>query len=205
MYIVYNIIKRYHIMISHGRMEGETLNIVLIANIVALVGSLLMVGVGLLKKKNQILLIQCVQFSIQGAANLLLGGMTGVIANAVSIARNLFCLKFEYTAGWKVIFLAVQVMLSLGTNNLGMLGWLPVISAMIYTWFLDVKDEVQLKIVMIAAQIMWVIYDFMLMNYVAFAFDLLTIGSNSLGIRLILKERKAERGQQLCRKNLWKP
>ena len=145
MYIVYNIIKRYHIMISHGRMEGETLNIVLIANIVALVGSLLMVGVGLLKKKNQILLIQCVQFSIQGAANLLLGGITGAIANAVSIARNLFCLKFEYTACWKVIFLAVQVMLSLGTNNLGMLGWLPVISAMIYTWFLDVKDEVQLN------------------------------------------------------------
>ena len=74
------------------------MNIVLIANGVALVGALLMAGIGLLKKKEQILLVQCVQFAIQGAANLMLGGMTGLISNGVSIARNLFCLKFEYTS-----------------------------------------------------------------------------------------------------------
>lgn len=176
--------------------EELTLNIVLIANGVALVGALLMAGIGLLKKKEQILLVQCVQFAIQGAANLMLGGMTGLISNGVSIARNLFCLKFEYTSLWKVVFMAVQVVLSAGGNNLGLLGWLPVISAVIYTWFLDLKDEVQLKTVMIIAQIMWVVYDFMLMNYVSFAFDLLTICSNLMGIRLILKERRAAAEQQ---------
>ena len=94
------------------------------------------------------------------------------------------------------MFLAVQVVLSAGGNNLGLLGWLPVISAVIYTWFLDLKDEVQLKTVMIIAQIMWVVYDFVLMNYVSFAFDLLTICSNLMGIRLILKERRAAAEQQ---------
>ena len=167
------------------------MNIILIANGVALVGSLLMMGIGLVKKREQILLLQCVQFTIQGAANMLLGGVTGLISNGVSVARNLFCLKCEYTTLWKILFLAVQVVLTMGVNNLGLLGWLPMISAVIYTWFLDLKDEIHLKTVMIIAQIMWVIYDFMLMNYVAFAFDLLTICSNLVGIRLILKDRKA--------------
>ena len=172
------------------------MNIVLIANGISLMGALLMVGVGLLKKKEQIILVQCVQFTLQGVANLMLGGATGLIANIISIARNLFSLKFAYTVVWKAVFLAVQVALSAGTNEMGFIGWLPVIGVAIYTWCLDLKDEVKLKIVMIIGQIMWVVYDFMLMNYVSFAFDLLTICSNLMGIRLILKERRAAAEQQ---------
>lgn len=166
------------------------MNIVLIANGISLMGALLMVGVGLLKKKEQIILVQCAQFTLQGLANLLLGGATGVIANLISIARNLFCWKFEYTAVWKIAFLAVQVILSAGANEIGLIGWLPVISVAVYTWCLDLKDEVKLKLVMIAGQVMWVVYDFTMMNYVASAFDLLTMGSNLIGIWLILRERK---------------
>ena len=170
--------------------EEKDLNIVLIANGISLMGALLMVGVGLLKKREQIILVQCVQFTLQGVANLLLGGATGLIANIISIARNLFCLKFEYTAVWKATFLAVQVALSAGSNEMGFIGWLPVIGVAIYTWCLDLKDEVKLKLVMIIGQIMWVVYDFTLMNYVASAFDMLTMGSNVIGIWLILRDRR---------------
>ena len=166
------------------------MNIVVIANIIAFIGAVMMVCIGLIKKKQQILLVQSVQFGIQAAANILLGGVTGFISNLVSIARNLFCLKWAFTVPVKLAFVAVQVVLSLGVNKMGLLGWLPMISGCLYTWFLDLKDEVRLKIVMIIAQIMWVIYDFALMNYVSFAFDILTMISNLTGIWLILKDRR---------------
>ena len=173
-----------------GLNGGVSLNTIIIANIFAFVGACLMAGIGLLKKKKQILIVQCVQFTIMGFANLLLGGMTGFISNIASIARNLFCLKWEYTMPWKFVFIAMQIVLSAGMNNLGILGWLPVISAVIFTWFLDLKNEVHLKIVIIIAQVMWIIYDFSLMNYVTFVFGILTVISNLVGIRMILQDRK---------------
>ena len=168
------------------------MNTILVANIFAFVGASLMAGIGLLKKKNQILIVQCVQFLIMGIANLLLGGMTGFISNIASIARNLFCLKWEYTTLWKLIFIAMQILLSAGANNLGLLGWFPIISAVLFTWFLDLKNEVHLKIVIITAQVLWIFYDFNLKNYVTFVFGIITVISNLIGIRMILKDRKAE-------------
>ena len=158
---------------------------------------MMMVGIGLLKKKKQILLVQCIQFVIMGVANLLLGGLTGFISNLASIARNLFCLKWEYTMPWKFVFIIMQVVLSAGVNNLGLLGWFPVISAVIFTWFLDLKNEVHLKIVIITAQLLWIFYDYTLMNYVTFVFGILTVCSNLLGIYMILRDRKAEAKKEI--------
>ena len=171
------------------------LNTIIIANIFAFVGASLMAGIGLLKKKNQILIVQCIQFLIMGIANLLLGGITGFISNIASIARNLFCLKWEYTTPWKLVFIAMQILLSAGANNLGLLGWFPIISSVLFTWFLDLKSEIQLKIVIITAQVLWIFYDFTLMNYVTFVFGIITVISNLIGIWMILKDRKAEGGQ----------
>ena len=93
------------------------MNTILVANILAFIGAMMMVGIGLLKKKQQILLAQCVQFLVLGAANMLLGGMTGLVSNLISVARNLFCLKWDYTMQWKLIFIGVQVVLSMGVPN----------------------------------------------------------------------------------------
>ena len=166
------------------------MNVILIANIFGFVGASLMAGIGLLKKKQQLLLVQCVQFLIMGIANLLLGGITGFISNIASIARNLFCLKWEYTTLWKIVFIVVHILLSAGANNLGLLGWFPVVSAVLFTWFLDLKNEVHLKIVIIIAQMLWIFYDFNLKNYVTFVFGIITVISNLLGIWMILRDRK---------------
>jgi len=67
---------------------------------------------------------------------------------------------------------------------------LPVISCSLYTWFIDLKDEVKLKYVLLVAQALWVVYDFRFMNYVALAFDIFTILSTAVGIVLIKQSRK---------------
>lgn len=165
------------------------MNTIVLGNIVSLLGCVLMVGVGFLKKKNQILGVQCVQFAIMGAGHIILGAFTGAISCGVSLLRNLVLAKKENSVLLKLIFIALQVLLSLQALG-GWIGWLPVISCSLYTWFIDLKDEVKLKYILILAQALWVVYDFRFMNYVALAFDIFTILSTIVGIVLIKKSRQ---------------
>jgi len=165
---------------------------VLIGNIIALAGCTLMVLVGLIKEKRKILSVQCIQFLLQGASNLILGGYSGFIANIVSILRNLAFNKFKVSLWLKIFFVALQLVLSLGTLSANIVSWLPLIAAVLFTWFLDLKNEVHLKIVIIISQVMWLIYDYVHLNFVSVAFDCFTMVSTVVGIFLILRDRRRE-------------
>lgn len=163
---------------------------VLIGNIIALLGCTLMVLVGLIKEKRRILSVQCVQFALQGVANLILGGYGGFIANIVSILRNLAFNKFRVTVWLKLFFIVLQLCLSVSTLSAGLVSWLPLLASVLFTWFLDLKNEVQLKTVIIISQVMWLIYDFVHLNFVSVTFDFFTMISTTVGIFLILRDRK---------------
>lgn len=170
------------------------MDIIIIANIIALIGSLLMIGIGLIKRKKHILLAQSLMFVIMGTANLLLGGVTGFVTNILSAVRNIITFKWKLTLPLKLVFILIQIVIALCVNRIGLLGWLPVISASIFTWFLDTESEITLKIVIIGTQVLWVVYDFCMMNYSAFTFDILTIVSNLIGIYRIQKGKKDRKG-----------
>ena len=125
------------------------MNTVLLGNIVALIGAAIMVSTGFLKTKKQILTVQCFQFVVLSASNAILGAFTGITANVIGIARNLFCMKKEFTTPWKIVFIAAQLALLFAFNSDSWFGLLPAAATCVYTWFLDLKDEVQLKIVII--------------------------------------------------------
>ena len=149
-----------------------------------------MVFVGLIKEKRRILSVQCIQFTLQGASNLILGGHSGFIANVVSILRNLAFARLKNTVWLKLFFVLLQVVLSYKSLTSGFISWLPLFAAVLFTWFLDLKSEVQLKLVIISTQVLWMIYDFVHLNYVAVAFDIFTMISNSIGIYMLLRGRK---------------
>ena len=165
------------------------MNIIIIGNLISLVGCLLMVAIGFIRKKEHILAVQCLQFGIMGLGNLVLGAVSGTISNAVSIVRNLVFAHRESSLALKISFILLQVVLSLGAIGGSALEWLPLLAAAIFTWFLDTKSEITLKIVIIGTLILWLIYDFCHQNYVAMTFDALTILSNLIGIRMIQKQK----------------
>ena len=152
------------------------MNTVLLGNIVALIGAAIMVSTGFLKTKKQILTVQCFQFVVLSASNAILGAFTGITANVIGIARNIFCMKKEFTTPWKIVFIAAQLVLLF----------------CVYTWFLDLKDAVQLKIVIIVTLLCWAVYDFVFKNYVTFAFDFGAVVSNLIGIVTLRKAAKPE-------------
>ncbi len=164
------------------------IRVILLGNAISLAGCVLMVAIGFLKKKEQILGAQCLQFALMGAGNLVLGAMAGVISNGVSIVRNLVLTKMENKAWIKVAFILVQTALTVMFGGSGWIEWLPVIAVVLYTWFLDIKNPVVFKLIIIGLQVLWVVYDFYYRNYVAFSFDLFTIASTAIGIYLIRKD-----------------
>ena len=168
------------------------MNRVLLGNIVALAGALCMVLAGLLKTRKKILLLQCAQFGLLGVSNLILGAYTAVTSNAIGIARNIFCMRRDFTLPWKIGCIAVQVALVLIFNDSGWIGLLPAVATCAFTWYLDTKSEITLKVVIILTTVCW-LYDICFRNYVTAAFDLATIVTNIIGIGAIRRAAKRER------------
>ena len=166
------------------------MNILLWGNAISMIGCLIMVGIGFLKKKKHILIAQSVQCIFMGVGNLVLGGISGFICNIVTIIRNLAFLKFKNTAAMKIFFILLQFVLSIGTLSAGWISWLPIIAAGLFTWFMDTGSEAKLKIVILITTLMWLTYDVYYRNFVASAFDVMTFVSNCMGLCMILKKNK---------------
>ena len=120
---------------------------IIVANIISIVSCTMMVLIGLIK--NKILLSQCVQFTLMGVSHYLLGGMGGVWATVVSILRNLAFFKFKVTVPLKILFVALSVVLSLGTVTFNPITWLPILATSLFTWVIDSEDIIKFKNVMI--------------------------------------------------------
>lgn len=151
-----------------------------------------MVLTGFIKTKKKILIAQCVQYAVMGSGNFVLGGISGGIADYICIVRNLISLKWEFNLPLKIIFIAVQIGLTAFFNEAGFIGWLPVFASCIFTWCLDTKNEILLKILIIFAQAMWAIYDISIHNYSTLIFDIATAITNIVGIIMICKGKKSE-------------
>lgn len=164
------------------------MNTFLIGNLISGIGCLVMVGIGLLRKKSHILIAQCVQCGFMGLGNLILGGISGFICNIVTILRNLVFVRFPVTKKLKILFILLQFLLSLNSLGGGLICWLPLLSAALFTWFMDTSSTAKLKIVILITQVMWLIYDLYYRNYVAAAFDVMTMCSNLIGFFMVRKQ-----------------
>lgn len=166
------------------------MNMLLIGNAISMVGCLIMVLIGFLKKNSHILIAQSVQCVFMGVGNLVLGGVSGFICNIVTIARNLVFLKFRNTTAMKIFFIVLQFLLSISTLSAGWISWLPIIAVALFTWFMDTDSQAKFKIVILCTQVMWLTYDLYYRNFVASAFDVMTMASNLITLYSICKTKK---------------
>ena len=118
---------------------------ILIGNIIALIASIIMVYSGTIKDKKQILLVQGIQIGLSVISNIVLGGITGAIINALSFARNILCYKDKFSLREKIIFTILSIGLSIAFNNLGLIGYLPLVSTLVYLWLITLKDVIKVK------------------------------------------------------------
>lgn len=154
----------------------------LFGNIVALIASLVMVYTGFIKSKQKILYAQSVQIGLLVVSNLVLGGYTGAAINAVGIVRNILCFYNKFGIKEKIFITILSAVLTVAFNNLGVIGYLPLIAIVVYTWLITIKDVVKFKLLIIFTLILWAIYDFTVRSYTACAFDLFSIVTTVISI-----------------------
>lgn len=159
----------------------------ILGNLVSMAGCILMVAIGFVRKKERVISLQCFQFGLLGLSNLILGATSGFISGLVSVARNLIFPRTKGGLLLKLLFINVQVLFTILMGMDGLISLLPLFAGVLFTWFIDTKSDGQLKVVIICAQALWAVYDAYYRNYVAFSFDLMTIGANVVGILLLAK------------------
>lgn len=169
------------------------MNYLVIGNVVALIASLLMVYSGFLKKKKGILYVQTIQIGLFVLSNLILGGITGAIINAISCVRNILCYKDKLGLKEKIIITILSVIFSLLFNNLGLIGLLPLIYMVIYVWLMNTKEVIKFKLLIIFTTIIWLIYDLYIKSYTSSFFDLANIIANLISIYQINKIKNVKK------------
>ena len=166
------------------------MNNIIIGNAVSLVGCIVMVLIGFIKNKERYLVMQNLQFGLNALSHFFLGGYGGSIAAIVSIARNLIISKWKCSTSIKLAIIALQIVLSVSTITANPITWLPTISTVMFTWYIDTKDVMWFKWVIIITLSMWIVYDLCHQNYVSIWFSIFTIVTNGISMVKIHKERK---------------
>ena len=134
----------------------------------------------MLKRKKKILYIQTVQIGMSVISNIILGGITGAIINALSMIRNILCYKNKLGLKEKIIITILAIILTFKFNNLGYIGLLPLISTVSYIWLMNIKDVRKFKLLIIFTMLMWLIYDVVIKSYTSAIFDFMNIIANML-------------------------
>ncbi|WP_029232900.1 YgjV family protein [Butyrivibrio sp. VCB2006] len=151
---------------------------VIAANVIDFLAALIQVSTGAVKKKSRILIMQIVQLIMQGVAMLLLGGVTGAVSNVLSCVRNYICYKEKLNLPWKIFFIAASIVMTILLNDQGLLGIIPAAVCTVYIIFMDIKDPIKFKILVMLTFIPWCIYHFVLGSYTGAIFDAVTIITN---------------------------
>ena len=163
---------------------------IILGNIVSLLGCTVMVLIGFIKNKDRYIVMQTLQFLLSALSHFLLGGLGGTVASLVSAARNIIIAKWKCTTGIKIALIAVQAALSISTVTANPITWIPIIAAGMFTWYIDTKDAMWFKWVIIITLIMWAVYDIYHHNYVSIWFSIFTLITNGISMVKIHKERK---------------
>lgn len=156
----------------------ESVDIKLIANIIGLIGSLLMVLMGILKKKNDVLFVQNVQLILLSISNIMVGGYIGTFVNFIAVFRNILCSKGKLNMFWVIIITIITITLGVIVNREGLVGFVPIIATLIFLFFMNIKDMVKFKILTAVVMFLWFIYDLELGVYTTAFFDLITLFSS---------------------------
>lgn len=155
---------------------------IIIGNIIALIASLLMVYYSMLKQKKKILYFQSVEIVLSITSNIILGGISGAIINALSLIRNILCYKEKLGLKEKIVITILAIVFTFKFNNLSYIGLLPLISTIVYIWLMNIKNVKGFKLVIAFTMLMWFMYDIVIKSYASAVFDFINIVANIVTI-----------------------
>ena len=143
------------------------------------------------KTAKGVLLVQNLSQLIYCIGTIVLKGYSGAVQNVVSIIRNFVAIR-EINSKWvQWVLVLLGVVLGIGFNNLGWVGYLPVIANLQYTLvvFRCKDDEWALKISFAVCVGLFVIFNFAIWNIVGGCCNLFVTVAT---VALLIKEGRVK-------------
>ena len=129
------------------------------------------------KTAKEVLLVQSLSQLIYCIGTILLKGYSGAVQKAVSLVRNLVAIKKIESKFIEWLLVILGVALGIWFNNLGFVGYLPVIANLQYTLsvFKFKDNERALKISFMICMILFVCFNLVILNLVGAAANLVVL------------------------------
>ncbi|MBO5387549.1 MAG: YgjV family protein [Lachnospiraceae bacterium] len=151
---------------------------VLLGNIFSLLGSICSLISTRAKTYKNTLLIQTVDATLYTLSCLCLGGYSGVTINACAIVRNLSCVFLQLKNWMKVSFILVTFILGVLFRDKEIYGWLPIVASTFYAIVMIVTQDIKkLKIGLIINNILWMLYEIVIFDFVGVVFKVIALTS----------------------------
>ena len=173
--------------------------VILLANLFSTAACIVMVVLGFVRKKENLVNGQAIQLGLLAVSNTLLGAFSGTIGNVIGVIRCFILPKAKKVITWKIGFILVQLaatllMMIFVTKDYAIWQcWIPFAYAVILTCVLDCKSVVVFKIAIAIAQALFFFFDLYYVNYGSMAADLLTVITNVTSVLFYdLKAAKAK-------------
>ena len=156
----------------------------LIANMFSTGACIVMVILGFVRKKENLVKGQAIQLGLLAVSNTMLQAYSGTIGNVIGVVRCFILPKAKKPIYWKVGFIVAQFLITLlmmifVTKDYAIWQcWIPFSYAIILTCVLDCKSVVVFKVAIAVAQALFFFFDLYHGNYGSMAADLLTVFTN---------------------------
>lgn len=138
----------------------------ILGNILSLLAVLCMGVSVVVKSKKALIGWQILDTVFFIASTLVLRSYSAVVANTVSLIRNIYAYQGRLTKKLTWVFCFLSVIIGLYLNNRGIIGWLPVVATLQYTVCLYItKNEQQMRYALAFNLVFWSIHDFYIQSY----------------------------------------
>lgn len=156
---------------GRGHMNGMGILALVIGNLCSLCAMITDSISSTRKTAKGVLMVQNVSQVFYFLGSIVLKGYSSAVQNAVSFLRN--CLAIANISGKWVQWVMVLLGVGLGVyfNNLGLVGWLPILANLAYTLavFRFKDNDVALKIVFAICVAMFCVFNVFILNFVGVA------------------------------------
>ncbi len=138
---------------------------ILIGNFIALLAAFIIIYYGFEKNKKRILIAQILECVLATCYNFFLKGYTALIVDILNIFLLVLGFKEKLNFKNKLIINIVAIILALKFNNLGIIGYIPIIVILIYSWGLNTKNIIKFKLLNMLLMLLWIIHDLTVKSY----------------------------------------
>jgi len=168
------------------------MNTLILGNAIALFAASFSIILGIIKNRKKIIYIQILQSFTYAISNIILGGISGAIADLIGVIRNILCYKEKLTKVAILSLIILSTLLTLVFNNLSFIGFLPLFSTIIYTSFMNEKNPLKFKLLFLINSILWFFYSLVIKNYPSAIFNLFAIIASAITAYQIYKKQNKQ-------------